>query len=114
MSEQGDLLQMIIESREQAIHQVETNANPDWKDAAYSTGVDLAKSQEYFTSEEVLLNMVRGIETHEPRAMGPVMRRLQKDGVIEATSRFITSISPLGHGRPSRVWKSLMVSGSHE
>ena len=109
MSGQQDLLELIVESREKAIKQVDKNANTEWKDIAYSKGYELAKVKHYFTSEDVWEGLSDSdSSTHEPRAMGPVMRRLQRDGFIVATSQFTVSTSPLGHGRPSRVWKSLI------
>jgi len=50
-----------------------------------------------------------GVEgTHEPRAMGAVMRSLARARVIEATDRTVESVRKANHRRPVRVWKSLI------
>lgn len=101
-----DLLD-IIASRENAINTVEANANLEWKEVAYVTGVEVATRQTTLISEDIWDNLPAGSRTHEPRAMGAVMRRLRKDKIIVPTEQFVISPSTLGHGRPSRVWKSL-------
>lgn len=93
--------------REEAIDRVERNANEEWMEAAVAAGIRLAECTDSLVSEDIftLLNEFP-VGTHEPRAMGAVMRRLRKDGFIEPTDTFIKSPSPVGHGRPSRVWRS--------
>lgn len=104
-----DLLTIIAESREDAIQRVEQHADPDWKTIAYETGLRLAESRATFTSEDIFDAMPNTVSTHEPRAMGAVLRALKRDGIVEATDRFVTSTSLVGHGRPSRVWASRLI-----
>jgi hypothetical protein len=101
-----DLLALIEQARDEAIDRVDRNADRDWMEVAYETGVRLARSRESFTSAEIFDAMPSAATTHEPRAMGAVMRKLKRDGVVVATDRFVTSSSLLAHGRPSRVWRS--------
>ncbi len=54
-----------------------------------------------FTTDDVVWT----VKFEEPRAMGAVMRRLQKQGRIEATDRTRPSNSKTCHGRPKRVWR---------
>ena len=102
--EQGDLMDLIASSRDEAIDRVETHANREWKEVAYLTAIEVGKRQGTFTSEDVW-DAISGVTTHEPRAMGAVMRRLRKENIIMPTDTFVISTSPLGHGRPSRVWR---------
>jgi hypothetical protein len=106
--EQTDLMDLIIASREEAISRVDAHANREWKDVAYLTAIRVARTRRFFTSEDVWDALAGDVGTHEPRAMGAVMRRLRKEQIVEPTDQFITSTSPLGHGRPSRVWRSLL------
>jgi len=106
--EQGDLMDLIATSRDEAIDRVEEHANSEWKEVAYVTAIEVARTRRFFTSEDVWDALSGDASTHEPRAMGAVMRRLRKENVVEPTDQFITSTSPLGHGRPSRVWRSLL------
>jgi len=100
-----DLLD-IINEHEKAIDIAETHADMNWKEVAYLTAIQVATRQRTLVSEDVWDNMPAGTETHEPRAMGAIMRRLRKDNIIVPTEQFIVSTSPKGHGRPSRVWQS--------
>lgn len=111
---QDDLLSLIDQQRDEAIQRVNAHADPDWKDTAYATGYRIASCQESLLSEDIWQALSdQGVHTHEPRAMGAVMRRLHADKVIQPTDQFVKSPSPLGHGRPSRIWKSLLVAGSN-
>lgn len=106
--QQPSLLDLIAAARDDAINRVEAHANPEWKEVAYVTALGVARVRRFFTSEDVWDALSGDARTHEPRAMGAVMRRLRKENVVEPTDQFITSTSPLGHGRPSRVWRSLL------
>lgn len=106
--QQPNLLDLIVAAREEAINRVEAHANTEWKDVAYLTAIRVAQQKRFFTSEEVWDALSGDVRTHEPRAMGAVMRRLRKERIVEPTDQFVTSTSPLGHGRPSRVWRSLL------
>lgn len=109
---QGDLFDHIAAARDEAIARVDAHADVDWKAQAYATGIRIAEREEYLISEDIWQALVdAGVHTHEPRAMGAVMKRLSRSKVIAPTDRFITSPSPLGHGRPSRMWESLIWPG---
>jgi hypothetical protein len=107
-NDQKNLLDLIFDARDDAINKVEAHANPDWKEVAYVTALGVARVRRFFTSEDVWDALSGDVGTHEPRAMGAVMRRLRKEQIVQPTDQFITSTSPLGHGRPSRVWRSLL------
>lgn len=102
----------IAAARDNSIDCVDRNANIEWKIKAYMTGMRIAEREEFFVSEDIWQALLdEGVHTHEPRAMGAVMRRLQREKVIAPTGKYITSASPLGHGRPSLVWQSLIWVG---
>ena len=98
----------IRDTRDEAIRRVNANAEPDWKTLAVEIGHELARSRFNFTSEDISDRIPAHITTHEPRAMGAVMTRLRKAKVISPTDEFVMARSRVGHGRPSRVWESLI------
>lgn len=90
---------------DEAIARVDANADAAWKEQAYATGARLSRTMHTLTSDDIWLELDG--QTHEPRAMGPVMRRLARDGYIRSTNGFVKSRSPKGHGHPTRVWECL-------
>lgn len=67
------------------------------------------KQKEEFTSETIRQAYEQEHEQipHEPRVWGAVMRSLSKDNLIKF--KYYTKYqSPLGHGKPSAVWESLI------
>ena len=95
-------------ARDNAIRRADVHANKDWKTVAYEVGQILARDNDNLISEDIMEAMPLWVSTHEPRALGAVMRRLAKNGFIVATSEYVRSTSPLGHARPSVVWRSLV------
>jgi hypothetical protein len=107
MDDQPTLFDDQAAARDNAIDRAEEHADVAWRQAAYDSGRRLAAIRATLISEDIFASMAgTGLATHEPRAMGAIMRRLHKDGLIEPTDRFVTSPSPVGHKRPSRVWRS--------
>ena len=102
-----DLLDLITE---EAIDRVERNADEEWKRAAHLAVAAAAQRREQFTTDLVVEIMAeRGnVSTHEPRAMGAVMRRAARLGVVAATDVYEQSRNPEAHKRPKRVWRSLV------
>ena len=91
-----------------ALAQVEAHADDDWLEAAWRALVSVASRQETLTTDDVwneLRAQGAAVSTHELRAIGPVMNRGRREGVIEATDRI--ALSALGGGRwKVRVWRS--------
>lgn len=95
--------------REDAIKRVERHAVTDWKAAADIAVTACAKRLDYFTTDDVVMEMpADGPATHEPRALGAVMRKSAADGIIAATESWRLSKIPSCHRRPKRVWASLI------
>lgn len=99
---------MLAESeRDIAIERVEHAAPADWKDSALTLVEALAKRTDTITTDDLwsLLD-----HPPEPRAMGAIMKRAQKNGWIEPTDRIKKSERPECHARPIRVWRSCYVN----
>ena len=92
-------------TRERAIERVRRAADLDWLAMAEAAALSLRGS--FTTDDVVALFPEGGPETHEPRALGAVMRRLAKAGAIRATPHYIESKSETCHRRPKRVWESV-------
>ena len=89
------------------IDQVAENANEAWKKAAYRRVRDLAKTRQWFTSEDVLTWLdQRGYKTKDKRALGAIMQHYQKDGWI-APAGWTTAKRRERHYAPIRRWESL-------
>lgn len=92
------------------------HANPEWMDKAYSAGKVVAKRRQYFTCDVVSEYMERVhplVVTHDGRALGNIMDRLQNAGVIEALTIDVpelgvsTAIRVIGRNKsPIIAWKS--------
>jgi hypothetical protein len=96
--------------RDAAILRADEHADRDWKQAAYDAVSDLALFCEHFTTDDVHERLGDDVRTHEKRAMGAIMRRAARDGLIEATDRYVESARPEAHRNPKRVWRSLVIS----
>ncbi len=100
--------------REIGMALVEANTDPDWQSEAYAVILDVAKSLRDFTCDQVwerrpdLLGRV-----HNRSALGPVMTHAAKNKLIarawDEPDR--SSKRKETHGRPQRVWKSLVYGG---
>jgi len=95
--------------RDKALERVERNAEEAWKESAREAVERLAAIRDEFTTDAVWTMVDRmGLKTHEPRAMGAIMRRAASEGICEATDRTRRSVRPECHCRPIRVWRSLI------
>lgn len=83
-----------------ALQRVEEHADPDWKTTAYDVLVGLARRDGEWTTDDFWLAMRAQhptVTTHEPRALGALIRRLLRDGLVEKTGRFSESVRPEAH-----------------
>lgn len=97
--------------REEAIRRVESNADEKWKADAFQAVASIAREQSFLTTDDVW-GKVSGDGTHEPRAMGAIMRQAASAELIEATERYEQSGRVACHRRPLRVWRSLVFRGA--
>lgn len=100
-----------IEARkvtEQAIEQVDANADPIWKSNALMALDWLSRARHKITADDVweYLNAHRLDGPHEPAALGAIFRTAAAKGWIKQTQEFEPSKRPAAHCRPLRVWRS--------
>ena len=99
-----------IQLRDEALEQVEGNANQAWTDLVIEIIRDIASGSNSLTSDDVWLELQNypSVQTHQPSAMGAMFRRASSLGFIESSSNFVSSKRPSSHARPIRVWQSLL------
>lgn len=91
-----------------AIVRVAQHAPDGWLAAAVDVVADICRRRSKFTTDDI---WDRVGEPPEPRAMGAVMRQAQRDGLCETTGSYEPSRRVECHGRPVRVWRSLLFGG---
>jgi hypothetical protein len=80
-------------------------ADPDFLAAFQDLLERFRRSGRPFTSAHVLLAARRrGFDTSEARAVGTVMRRAYRKGLIRPTGRFVTSPDKAHHSGVTREW----------
>jgi hypothetical protein len=105
--EQSTLWANAETSRDDALVQVEENAEPDWSEQAYLALRKTAERKAEFISDDV---WAMGLDsTREDRALGPVFRRASREGWIEKTDRVRPSVRSHLSGKP--VWRSRIYGG---
>lgn len=97
------------QARDHAIAQVDEHASELFKNRADAIVRHLARSGVEFTTDDVWSKMT-GIFTSEPRALGAVMTRLAKAGIIEKTGIYVASSRVECHARPIPVWVGTVAS----
>ena len=99
----------IIWIKEDAIDQVEENANARWMEGAYQIVLGIAHKHALFTTDLVWEALAHtDLVTHETRAMGAVMRRIDREGQARPTKDYVPSVRAVRHGGPVRVWHSYL------
>jgi hypothetical protein len=93
-------------ARDEAVQRVDQAADPEWKDYAYEAVLATAREKPGgFIVDDVWKHIPAGVEQpREPRAMGAVMRRAQKAGVIVPTDQYQLSMRITAHRNPRRIW----------
>jgi hypothetical protein len=92
------------------IEEVYENADEEWKAVAMRAVRYLAETYDVFPAEEVSFAVERwypGVRTHEPRALGAVMRRAQAAGLIEPTDQYVGTQRSTRNSAPVRLWRSV-------
>ena len=97
---------VILKSKDQAIAEVESHADPEWVAKANEALDILIKNNQEFTSDQVwkLLDSWQVPRPHAPSAMGAIMRRAALAKRIKKTGRFIPSAQSTNHQRDVAVW----------
>lgn len=98
-------------NRDAAMERVEENAGEDWNDLAWRALEDvLQEAPREFTSErvrQVLTERGHWPPPNDPRALGPVMNRAAKKGLIRDTRKYTTSVYASSNNMPKRIWEKL-------
>ena len=94
-------------NRDDALKRVSEGTSDGWAAAAYVAARKVAERCLYFTSDDVWKAGLS--KPDEPRALGPIMLSLQRDGIISATSRFKSTAQPSRNYAPVRIWRSCLL-----
>lgn len=95
----------MIDNAQMSIDQVEQHADTEWLTMATGIVKFLAAGTHPFTTDQVWTMLERiPVATHEPRALGAVMRKLAKQGVIRTTGEYVKTQRREAHSRPIPVW----------
>lgn len=99
--------------KQDGMARAEDHAVVDWNAEVDRAVLRVCYRQALFTTDDVWAELVATTEaaTHEPRAMGPAMRRAEIAGWCKPTSDFWLSRRPERHRAPMRVWASLRHEG---
>jgi hypothetical protein len=89
--------------RDAAIAQVDANADDEWKRYALGFIAEMSADMDEFTTDDLWDAGL--IKPREPRALGPVMRRAAKRGLIATTGEFRKS--RYRNCAPLPVWASV-------
>jgi hypothetical protein len=99
------------DARNIAMRQVDANADLDWKEAAMQSVAVICKELgfgAYFTSDEVWAKIESDFPnatTHERKALGPIMAKAARSGLIRKTGQYRESRREACHARPVALWK---------
>jgi hypothetical protein len=95
--------------KQEGMQRVDDNADEDWKLEADRAVLAVAEENLYLTSDDVMERIDPSVQTGELRAMGPVMLRAAKAGLIVKSEKpGRNSNRPSLHSSPRTVWKSLV------
>jgi len=98
------------QARDEAVGRVDAGANEAWKQRAFDIVQELAQTRAEFTTDDVWAVLANYPEkTHELRAMGAVISRAARAGLIFNTGRVRKSERAVCHQNPKAVWASLKV-----
>jgi hypothetical protein len=95
---------------EQAIKEVAERMDTDWRAAAIKMLKMICYRNETLTSDDLWFAMETHypeLDTHEPRAMGAIMRWGVTHKWIAKTPNYVASTRPVAHKKPTAVWRSL-------
>jgi hypothetical protein len=97
-------------ARDDAMYRVDRAASAAWKAYVTELIVEIARTMTEFTTDDVEMLRLRrrGPSTHEPRALGPLMRAAARAGVCAPTGIVRASVQVSNHNRPMQVWRSLI------
>jgi hypothetical protein len=102
------------DGKREGMDRAERHADPYWWSCMLESGREVALRMAYFNTDNVVRHCREhhpNATTHEPRAIGPLMRELARLGVCERTADTADSTQAQNHKRPMRTWWSLIYRG---
>ena len=94
-------------ARDAAMEAAEENAYQKWKAEALKTIRRVALEMDFFTVDRVQeLMQLTKLDTHDNRAMGPMMLEARRRGWIESTRQTVQSTQKHCHANPRTLWRS--------
>ena len=79
-----------------------------WQALAYQTVWRLAATMNAFSSDDVWSRIEDLPTPDDPRALGPILTRCAKDGLVHKSDMVVKSQRRVCHGRPVNVWISVV------
>jgi hypothetical protein len=92
--------------KREGMARVEDGADDGFSDAALVAVAQVARQQRELVSDDVWKHL--DARSHDNRALGPVMKQAQRDGLIAPTDRFVLTTQARRHRSPVRIWVSLV------
>lgn len=90
----------------EAIDRAMRHASPEWVACAEAAVRNCAENFNEFSSDDVWSALATMHQTtHEPRALGGIMRRAVKSGICFRTDTYRPSVREQCHGRPVMVYR---------
>lgn len=98
-------------ARDEAVERAGEAADAEgWLDKALETIRSVALAKHEFTADDIWQS---GLEPpRESRALGAAFTKVQREGLIEATTSFKSTTRTSRHAAPIRVWRSLIKSNA--
>ena len=89
---------------DEAMDRAAANAHDQWAAAAFDAVARCASLGTPFTTDDVWAIMPDDVETHDSRAMGPVIRSAVREGLIQKTGHYRTTTRKVAHACPKTEW----------
>ena len=101
-----------VRAKKNGMSRAEAHADPQWKLDMIEAIRTVASRHKFLTSDEVWQELSNSYvsSTHDPRAMGSIMKKAASLGLIVQTEQYLPSKRVVAHARPIRVWRSLVHS----
>src|SRR6185369_8795213 len=103
-------------SKKAAMDRVYEAANTEWIEFMLDMIWDVARVMRFFTTDDIVARyreMGDNVpDTHEWRALCPVMTKAAKMGFMVKTQTFRNSVGARRHGTPLQVWASKLYEGN--
>jgi hypothetical protein len=109
-------IELGIKARDDAIARAGAHAEAQWRECCRAAIEFVAATHAEFTSDDVWDVLRKFFDpvptTHEPRALGAIMRQAERDAICVPLSKWRLSKRPQCHRRPVRVWWSNLRQGN--